>query len=83
MNGVLAWLLDRAHDADNRILEMLYSFVHGSLRWFLLLRESPAAMLGLVLIGFWVFVALFAPYLTSYDPNAIDYAMLEIGRAHV
>ena len=76
MNGVLAWLLDRAHGADNLILEMLYSFVHGSLRWFLLLRESPAAMLGLVLIGFWVFVALFAPYLTSYDPNAIDYAML-------
>ena len=75
-NEVLAWLLDRAHDADNRILEMLYSVVHGTLRWFLLLRESPAAMLGFVLIGFWVFVAVFAPYLTSYDPNALDYAML-------
>jgi peptide/nickel transport system permease protein len=75
-NDVLAWLLDRAHDADNRILEMLYSVVHGTLRWFLLLRESPAAMLGFVLIGFWVFVAVFAPFLTSYDPNALDYAML-------
>ena len=74
--GVLAWLQGQAYDTDSRILEMLYSFVHGSLRWFLLLRESPAAMLGLALIGFWVFVAVFAPYLTAYDPNALDYAML-------
>jgi peptide/nickel transport system permease protein len=75
-DDMLMWILGRAYDTVNRILEILYYVIRGTLSWFFLLRESPAAMLGLSLIGFWVFVAIFAPYLTSYDPNALDYAML-------
>ena len=75
-DDMLMWILGQAYDTVNRILELLYYLIRGTLRWFFLLRESPAAMLGLVLIGFWVFVAVFAPLLTSYDPNALDYAML-------
>jgi peptide/nickel transport system permease protein len=38
-----------------------------------LLRESPAAMIGVVIVGFWVFVAIFADLLTGYGPNEQDY----------
>ncbi len=75
-NNIFTWLLGRAYGTNNPFLEMLYTLVHGILYWFFLLRESPAAIFGLCLIGFWVFVAIFAPWLTPYDPNALDYAML-------
>ncbi|MDA1070149.1 MAG: ABC transporter permease [Proteobacteria bacterium] len=39
---------------------------------FGLLRESPAAMIGVTIIGMWVFVAVFADFITIYDPNAQD-----------
>jgi len=35
-----------------------------------LLRESPVGMIGAAIIAFWAFVALFAPWLAPYDPNA-------------
>lgn len=35
-----------------------------------LLRESPVGMIGAVLVGFWVLVAAFAPFLAPFDPNA-------------
>ncbi len=41
-----------------------------------LLRESPVAIIGSVLIAFWVLMAVFAPLVTPYDPNANDFAML-------
>lgn len=37
---------------------------------FALLRESPVAMIGTVIIVFWVVVALFAPFLAPFPPNA-------------
>jgi len=38
-----------------------------------LLRESPAAMVGVSIVGFWVFVAIFADLITAYGPNQQDY----------
>jgi peptide/nickel transport system permease protein len=43
------------------------------LRWlksFLLLRESGVGMVGAALVGFWILVALFAPLISPFDPNA-------------
>ena len=75
-DDMMMWILGQAYDTLNRVLELLYYLIRSTLHWFFLLRESPAAILGLCLISFWVFVAIFAPYLTSYDPNALDYAAL-------
>ena len=47
--------------------------VYGGAR---LLGESWPAMIGFGLVGFWVLVAIFAPLLSPYDPNANDYAAL-------
>ncbi len=41
-----------------------------ALRSFALLRESLIGMLGVALIVFWVLVALLAPWLAPFDPNA-------------
>jgi peptide/nickel transport system permease protein len=35
----------------------------------LLLRESPIATIGAILIGFWVLMAILAPILPLFDPN--------------
>jgi peptide/nickel transport system permease protein len=37
-----------------------------------LLKESPVGMVGAFLVLFWVFVAIFAPWISPYDPNAND-----------
>src|SRR3546814_17783873 len=39
-------------------------------RMIALLRESPIAMTGVGIILFWVVVAVFAPLLAPFDPNA-------------
>lgn len=41
-----------------------------------LLRESPIGMIGAFLVLFWVIVAIFAPWLAPYDPNANNYQAL-------
>lgn len=41
-----------------------------------LLRESPVGMVGAFLVAFWVLVAIFAPLLAPYDPNANNYQAL-------
>jgi len=41
-----------------------------------LLRESPVGMIGAFLVLFWVVVAIFAPALAPYDPNANNYQAL-------
>jgi peptide/nickel transport system permease protein len=48
----------------------------GKLRVLLLLRESSVAMIGAGLVLLWVLVALFAPLISPYDPNANDYTAL-------
>jgi len=35
-----------------------------------LLRESPTASIGTAIVAFWVLVALFAPLIAPFDPNA-------------
>jgi peptide/nickel transport system permease protein len=54
----------------------------ATFRWFdrfrllLLLGESPIAMVGVGLVLFWIAVAVFAPVLAPYPPNANDYTAL-------
>jgi peptide/nickel transport system permease protein len=43
------------------------------LRRVALLRESPVGMIGAGIVLFWVLVAIFAPLLAPYDPNANDF----------
>jgi len=38
-----------------------------------LLRESPVGMIGVALVLFWVLVAIFAPLIAPYEPNANDF----------
>jgi len=41
-----------------------------------LITGSAPALVGAGLVGFWVLVAIFAPLLAPYDPNANDYMAL-------
>ena len=38
---MMMWILGRAYDTLNRVLELLYYLIRGTLHWFFLLRESP------------------------------------------
>jgi len=38
-----------------------------------LLRESLPAMIGVVIIGLWVLIAVFAGFVTNFGPNELDY----------
>ncbi len=53
-----------------------FSFMNHVIRIMSLLRESPAAMIGVGLTGGWVCLALFAPIFTSFGPNAQDFSAL-------
>ena len=75
-DDMILWLLGRLYDFINGLLEVVYYFARGIVRWIVLMRESPVAIIGTCLIGFWVFVALFAPLLTSFEPNAQDFNAL-------
>lgn len=37
-----------------------------------LLKESTVGMVGAFLVAFWILVAIFAPWISPYDPNAND-----------
>ncbi len=43
-----------------------------------LLRESPAAMIGVGLVLFWVLVAVFADVITVWGPNEHDYSAISV-----
>ncbi|MBX6320666.1 MAG: ABC transporter permease [Rhodospirillaceae bacterium] len=47
-----------------------------SWRRIALLRESPVGMTGAAIVLFWIVVAILAPVLSPYDPNATDYLAL-------
>jgi peptide/nickel transport system permease protein len=49
---------------------------------FALLGESPVAMIGAGLIGFWVSVALLAPWLAPFEPNATLQPFAKPGTAY-
>lgn len=51
-----------------------------SIRAIGLLRESPVGMIGFTIIGFWVIIAIFAPLLAPFDPNATISPMLYPGQ---
>jgi peptide/nickel transport system permease protein len=48
----------------------------GGWRRIALLRESPVGMIGAFLVLFWIVVAIIAPLISPYDPNATDYDAL-------
>jgi peptide/nickel transport system permease protein len=50
-----------------------------------ILFASKIAMIGLVIVTFWILVAIFAPLLTSYSPTAQDYKAQNSGpsAAHI
>ena len=52
-----------------------------ALKSFLLLRESWVGMIGAGLVLFWVGVALFAPLIASFEPNAQMLPMAKPGTA--
>lgn len=60
--------------------------VPGALRRALgalaLLRESPVAMIGAALVVFWVVVAVFAPWLAPFEPNATLQPFAKPGAAY-
>jgi peptide/nickel transport system permease protein len=41
--------------------------------WLGVIWQSHKARFGLILLGFFIFVAIFAPWLAPYDPRANDY----------
>jgi ABC-type dipeptide/oligopeptide/nickel transport system permease subunit len=49
---------------------------------FALLGESPVAMIGVALIGFWLVVALSAPWLAPFAPNATLQPFAKPGAAY-
>lgn len=47
-----------------------------------LMRETPVGMIGAILVGFWVFVAIFAPLISPYEPNATMVPFMKPGAAN-
>jgi ABC-type dipeptide/oligopeptide/nickel transport system permease subunit len=47
-----------------------------------LLRESPIGIFGAILITFWALVALFAPWIAPFDPNATILPFAKMGTAN-
>jgi len=53
-----------------------------AIRSFALIRESGAGMVGVALIIFWIFVAIFAPVIAPFDPNATLQPFAKPGTAY-
>jgi peptide/nickel transport system permease protein len=70
-------------NASSRIpsrLELTLTNFWKSLKEFVeLVWSSPTAMLGLLVVLAWVFIAIFAPLLTSYSPLEQDYKNVNKG----
>jgi len=47
-------------------------------RWWTMLKRDKKALVGMVLLTLLVICACLAPWITPYDPNAMDYAMLGV-----
>lgn len=60
----------------------LPSALRRALGSFALLKESPVAMIGVGLIGCWVIVALLAPWLAPFEPNATLQPFAKPGTAY-
>ncbi len=72
-----------AHPPSTRIpsrLELTLSNLWKSLKEFAdLVWSSRTAMLGLLVVLAWIFIAIFAPLLTSYSPLEQDYKQVNKG----
>lgn len=44
-------------------------------RWWTPIRQQPAAIAGLLIVGAYIFVAVFAPLLATHDPVLQDFAV--------
>jgi peptide/nickel transport system permease protein len=60
---------DRTLSQPGNFQSALMALVRA-LKSFALLRESGVGMIGMALILFWTLVALFAPLIATFDPNA-------------
>ena len=63
----------------SRLELTLKDFWHSLKEFAELVKSSPTAMLGLVIVLAWVFIAIFAPNLTSYTPLEQDYKSINKG----
>ena len=59
------------------------SAVRRAVRRVALLRESPVAMIGAGIVLFWVLVAVLAPLIAPFEPNATFYPYARPGAGHV
>jgi peptide/nickel transport system permease protein len=76
LNGTPANMTPGDYDEPNYALEVIVGFFRNLIRWALMLRESPIAIIGICLVTFWVMIAIFAPLVTSFDPNSNDFTAL-------
>ncbi|HEX6960193.1 MAG TPA: ABC transporter permease [Ferrovibrio sp.] len=67
---------------DQAATPLLPARLRRFLRAIALLRESPVAMIGTGLILFWVLVAILAPLLAPFDPNATLQPFAKPGTAY-
>lgn len=58
------------------------SAVRRAVRRVALLRESPVAMIGAGIVLFWVLVAVLAPLIAPFEPNATFYPYARPGTGH-
>ena len=58
------------------------SAVRRAVRRVALLRESPVAMIGAGIVLFWVLVAVLAPLIAPFEPNATFYPYARPGAGH-
>jgi peptide/nickel transport system permease protein len=63
----------------SRLELILKDFWHSLKEFAELVWSSPTAMFGLVIVLAWVFIAIFAPNLTSYGPLEQDYKSINKG----
>ena len=72
---------DQTLTGQNNAQSAMMAFVRA-LKSFALLRESGVGMTGVALILFWVLVAIFAPLIATFDPNATILPFAKMGAAN-
>lgn len=55
---------------SNMLVRACLRALLNTLQTVALLRESPVGMIGAAIVAFWVLVAIFAPLIAPFDPNA-------------
>lgn len=70
---------------DDPEVSLRYGFFRRFREGFSVLRASKTATAGLIIVVFWIFVAVFAPFLTDYTPFEQDWKAPNEGpsKAHI